>query len=75
MYERNRVGVVNEKLEKPNYQHSQITRQILFQEDETQMDVHDAEEEVLRDAEQAGAYSHNQQNQSAEHMDGEIQSS
>lgn len=36
------------------------------------MDVRDAEEEFLCDAQQAGPYRHNQQNQTTECMDGEI---
>ncbi len=40
-----------------------------------QTDVHDAEEEFLRDAEQAASNGHDQQNHSAEHMDGEIRGS
>lgn len=41
----------------------------------TQTDVHDTEEEFLCDAEQAAPYGHNQQNQTTEHMDGEIRGS
>lgn len=52
-----------------------VSEQIFFRNDEIQTDVHDVEEEILCDAKQAGPYSHNQQNQSAERMDGEIQSS
>lgn len=37
--------------------------------------IHDAEEEFLRDAEQAASYGHNQQNQTTEHVDWEVHGS
>lgn len=35
-------------------------------------DILDAEEQLLCDAEEAAPYGHNQQNQTTEHMDGEV---
>lgn len=42
---------------------------------DSQIDIHDAEEEFLRDAEQAAPYGHNQQSQAAEYVDGEVRGS
>lgn len=38
-------------------------------------DVHDAEEQFLRDAQQTRTDGHNQQDQAAEHVEGEVQGS